>query len=123
MFSFAIVILFLNPESLQYRQEIAGTIKTASQMAKGRYLGSCIKTGMTGRQVKAILGEPTSMSNFTWQSARIYNYCFLRYDDVGVRVTLYAENRLIWADRPFPFPEDWEVRGVDFFEPIASKGK
>lgn len=90
--------------------------------------------GITGRQVKAVLGEPSHMYTHDSVSASTWHFCHCDYEQLGLRVVFYAENRLgqilsrqvFRCTRPVddfpclgddtvlypPIPDDWELSDV-----------
>ena len=94
MIAFTLAVLSLYPESLEALERHAASIREAVPILQGRYSGTW---GITGRQVKAALGEPSQIQTITCQSARTYNYCWCDYERIGVRIIVYAENQLVWA--------------------------
>jgi hypothetical protein len=123
MVSATFVVLLLSPEVLQTSEDLAPPIEKVAQVATRRQLASRIKVGMRGSEVRGLLGLPTKLHLVTLQSAGSWHYCYCEYKHLGIRVTLYAENRVVWAVPEPSFPEDWQVRGVQVFDPRDGRFK
>src|SRR5262245_17447871 len=106
MFRFALAVLSLWWHPLESLENHAAQIKGCVPALQGRYPGTW---SITGKQVKRVLGEPSRVLTFTMQSAGTWHSCWCDYEKLGIRVILYAENRLVWAVPTKEIPEDWEV--------------
>ena len=119
MFTFAILILALGSDFPEMSQEKATRIKAALPFLKGSYSHTW---GISGGQVKAVLGRPSFVMIMTMQSAGQWHHCYCHYERLGLCLTLYAENQIVWAyPQQQTIPENWELWKVEFLRPNKVK--
>jgi hypothetical protein len=119
MLTLAFFLLTVSPESFEVLERHATQLKSAVPILKGCYS----KTWrITGKQVKAVLGQPQQIQILSFQSGGIWHYCWCNYEKLGICVTLYAENQLVWAvPGTKEIPEHWELLSIRPLRTTRSK--